>query len=73
MTHPRIREKLACPSCGHLRSRILPHHPNADQQRSGGFWRKRECLKCGACFRTEETICLDPSRSSARPPSDASA
>ena len=46
-------EKLACPSCGHLRSRVLPDHLGRAMD---AYKRHRQCAKCLCVFRTEERI-----------------
>lgn len=54
----RMRDKLACPVCGHLASFVLPYRPTAMQQASGRFYRERRCANeaCAARFHTFEQV-----------------
>lgn len=49
-------DKLACPSCGHFQSSVLPHAMSPAEQMTEGYWRRRVCLQCRQVFATEESV-----------------
>ena len=52
----RASEKVACPSCGHLRSLVVPYHQTAADQRSGAYVRRRACYHCTTVYETTESV-----------------
>jgi aspartate carbamoyltransferase regulatory subunit len=50
----RITDKVACPNCGCLQSKVQPARQTVEQQQTGGYWRVRACMICDAEFETEE-------------------
>jgi hypothetical protein len=55
----RATDKVACPFCGDLRSKVLPKHPTVAQQTHEGFGRRRRCDQCGKEFPTLEVARID--------------
>ncbi len=51
----RIGEKLPCPKCKGLQSRVLPPKPLIS--RHDAYYRLRQCSDCEHVFRTVETVC----------------
>ena len=47
-------DKIACPACGSLRSRVRNHHQTVQEERSAAYWRNRQCLDCEAVYETAE-------------------
>lgn len=54
----RSGEKLACPSCGALVSRVLPMHMRLRELLAGGYWRRRRCEGCASVFVTREIVVM---------------
>jgi transcriptional regulator NrdR family protein len=48
--------KLACPSCGHWISRVVPYKPpqRPQERRGEAYVRLRECQACHTQWTTEE-------------------
>lgn len=51
----RIGEKVQCPRCKGLQSRVLPDKLRI--HREDGYHRQRQCSDCEHIFSTVETVC----------------
>lgn len=52
----RMSDKVACPACGCLQSKVAPSHMTEEQQRTEGYWRHRRCQnpECAVLYESEE-------------------
>jgi transcriptional regulator NrdR family protein len=66
----RVTDKVACPNCGCLNSRVKPSRQTVEQQQTDGYWRLRECMICHKHYETEErvTAAVDLPRCKRTPP-----
>ena len=57
----RKADKIACPFCGWPQSTAISYHPNADEQVSDGWPRRRRCdnPECARRYPTKEVIDTD--------------
>lgn len=49
----RMTDKIACPECGSLQSKVINCRPGVS---SASFWRERRCEGCSSRYETEEAV-----------------
>ena len=50
-----LSDTLACPVCGHLRSRVTTVRRTQVDLRAVDVWRKRQCVACQSVYTTLAT------------------
>jgi hypothetical protein len=53
-----MSDKLACPVCGCLQSKVIPYHMTGAELRTESYWRRRRCQnpECATSYVTEERV-----------------